>query len=102
MNKAQAVALLLAGATAGVGGKQALESVTGVAVAAPATPTVHAVDLRRDFGGGNLKFSVYGNRSLGDAGYVDLGQAKKCRPASDATKKQLLDCMNAAGAACEW
>lgn len=103
MNKAQIAALLLAGATAGVGGKTALESVLGSASAAPSRPTAHAVDLRRDYNGNNLHFSVYGNRSLGaDAGFVDLNQPKKCNPLSDVTRKQLTECMNAAANSCEW
>lgn len=102
MNKAQAAALLLAGATVGVGGKTALEGVFGRAEAAPAAPIAHALDLRRDYSGENFKFTAYASRSLGDAGYVDLGQAKKCRALSDATKKQLLSCMNALGTVCEW
>lgn len=102
MNKAQVAALLLTGAAFGAGGKQAVDRVLATAVAAPSGPIAHAVDLRRDYAGENFRFSVYANREVGDAGYIDIGHAKKCRPLSDETKKQLLACMNAAGASCEW
>lgn len=101
MNKGQLTAALLLGATLGAGGKALVENTVSTAIAAPAAPFAHAVDLRRDFSGSNFTFTAYANRAL-DAGYTDLGQAKKCQQLNDTAKKKMLDCMNAAGAACEW
>lgn len=101
MTKGQIAAVFLAGAGAGVGGRQAVEALSNVAVAAPAKPVAHAVDLRRDFDGKNFRLSVYGSRVVPDAGFADLGQAKKCAP-TEKQQKQLEACMGAAGAACEW
>lgn len=101
MNKGQAVAVFLAGAAAGVGGKQVLSTVTvPEAVAKPSRPYVHAADLRRevassDAGTPAVRFVVYGTEGR------DLGQAKQCA-AKPATQKKAADLLTALSTDCEW
>lgn len=101
MTKAQIAAVFLVGAGAGVSGRQLAENLgTPAATAAPARPTAHAVDLRRNYDGTALHYAVYGSRAR-DGGYVDLGASKKCVP-TEAQIKALNTCMGTAGSTCEW
>lgn len=101
MNKGQVVGLLLAGAAAGVGGRQIVEGIVDNAVPAasakPTVPYVHAADLRRDVtdAGVPVRFTVYGT------GVRDLGQAKKCTE-KPATQKKAVELLNALSADCAW
>ncbi|TAL42475.1 MAG: hypothetical protein EPN91_08830 [Salinibacterium sp.] len=103
MSKAQVAALLLAGASVGVGGREAVGALLGRADAAPAKPFTHAVDLRRDFQSAEApKFLVYGNVKLArDAGVRDLGQATQCTPLTAVTK-DCTQCMNGLAKDCMW
>lgn len=100
MTKGQIAAVFLAGAGVGAAPQAILSAVTSTATAATPHPVAHAVDLRRDYSGANFHFAVYGSRAV-DAGYVDVGQAKKCILTA-AQQRQLLECMGAVGSACEW
>jgi hypothetical protein len=103
MTKAQIAAVFLAGAGAGAAPGAVFNAMTsGVAVAHHAHPVAHAVDLRRSFGGTELRVAVYGNAERGDGGYVDLGVAKACTPLTVNAEKACNLCMAAAGAACDW
>lgn len=102
MDKKALAAALALGVTMGAGGKTALDAALGTAEAKPVAPFTHAVDLRRNYDGSNLHTLVYASKGSADAGYADIGQSKKCAPLSDALRKQLTDCMNAAAATCEW
>lgn len=103
MTKAQIVAVFLAGAGAGAAPGAIIKALsTGAVEAAPAKPSAHAVDLRRQFDGSRLQYAVYGSRQQTDAGYVDLGPAKKCRPLTADEQKALAACMGIAGQTCEW
>lgn len=103
MTKGQIAAVFLAGAGVGAAPQAVLSALTTTSVsAAPTHPTAHAVDLRRDYSGANFHFAAYGNRAVADAGYVDLGQAKKCSPLTAKQQEQLGACMALAGNVCEW
>lgn len=96
MNKGRAVALLLAGAAAGVGGRQAAEALLAPAAAANAKPVVHAVDLRREQKfGASVRISAYGWVST-DGGVRDIGHAKSCK-APVPSAQAFLDSLD-----CEW
>lgn len=85
MNKAQLVAVLLAGTAVGVGGKQLIETVTGAAEAAAAKPTVHAMDLRRERRpDAGVRITAYGWVSERDGGLRDIGQARSCKTPANA------------------
>lgn len=101
MNKTQAAAVLALGMALGVGGKQAAEGLLSPAEAKVLAPVAHAVDLRRAHDGSQFSIAVYGTRGSADAGYTDLGQAKRCKP-NDVQLKKLVDCMDIAANACEW
>jgi len=104
MNKAQAAALLLAGATVGVGGKQLVESAISPAEAATILPFTHAVDLRRDYStrdAGTVRISAYATRPSVDGGTRDVGLAQSCAP-SAVTAKRLIEDMNTLARECNW
>lgn len=101
MNKTQAAVTLALGIALGVGGKQTVDGLLSPAEAKALAPVAHAVDLRRGPDGSRFTVAVYGTAGSADAGYSDLGQAKRCKP-TDAQLKQLVACMDVAGIACEW
>lgn len=94
MNKAQVAAVFLAGAAAGVGGKQVANAIFSEAAATPAKPVLHAVDLRRlQTLDGEVRISAYGWVPT-DGGVRDIGHAKSCKapgPAAVAFMNS-LDC----------
>lgn len=103
MNKGQAVALLLAGAAAGVGGKEAVTAVLApsAAVAEARKPFTHAVDLRRAREADPVRVTAYGSIDpLDGGGLADLGQGKCTFSATE--QKALASCMNTVAKNCEW
>lgn len=101
MTKAQAAALFLVGAAAGVGGMK-------LTVASPAEPRryVHALDIRAGEliadGGRPFRRSAYGTQVLVDGGTKDIGQAVKCRDNGAAAQAAMRAMMDLAATDCEW